>query len=96
MKLDMGQIERIREETGIEPIPELEPSLERLEENFGDHTFYVDPMGLYIWQATDPSAETRNEVMALRIASWADDEMSVLQVHEPKPTGRVIALHTIH
>lgn len=96
MKLDVVQIERIRDETGIEPIPELEPSLDRLEENFGDHTFYVDPMGLYIWQAVDGSVERRTEVMALQVASWADDDMTVLQVHEPKATGRTVVLETIH
>ncbi len=96
MKLDTAQIERIRSQTGIRPVPEAEPTYSCLEENFGEHTFYVDPMGLYVWEAFDEAEAARTEVMALQIASWADDEMTMLQVHAPKATGKIVVLETIH
>ena len=84
-------------QTGIQPIPELEPSHIRLEEQFGEHTFYLDPMGLYIWEILDESETAQTEVMALQIASWADEDMTMLQTHEaPKATGKVVVLEAIN
>jgi hypothetical protein len=97
LKLDMTQIEHIRVQTGIQPIPELEPSQSRLEEHFGEHTFYVDPLGLYIWEIFDESETAQKEVMALQIASWADEDMTMLQTHEaPKATGKVVVLEAMN
>ncbi len=96
MKLDANQIDRISAETGIHPIPETEPSFERLEENFGEHTFYVDPLGLYIWERVEEAEPSQTEVMALQIASWADDDMTTLLVHAPKATGKVVIFEAIH
>lgn len=96
MKLDTAQIEVIRKETGIQPIPKAEPSYNRLEDNFGEHTFYVDSFGLYVWEACQDSEGGRTEVMALQIASWVDDDMTTLQVHPPKATGKVIVLEALH
>lgn len=96
MKLDTTQIERIHEETGIQPIPEAAPSYRCLEENFGEHTFYVDPIGLYVWETFEDSEVTQAKILALQIASWTDDDMTTLQAHPPKAMRKVVVLEAIH
>jgi len=96
LKLNTTQVERIRTETGIYPIPDTEPSYNTLEDSFGEHTFYVDPIGLYVFETCEDTEMGRKQVRAHQIASWTDDEMTTLQVQPPQATGTVVVLDVIH
>lgn len=96
MKLDIAQVERIRAEVGIWPIPEPKLSYGHLEDNYGERPFYLDPMGLYVWEASDDSEVGRKEIMALQIASWVDENMTALEVHTPRATGKVVVVEAHH
>ena len=56
MKLTSAQIERTLSQFEAEAIPESHPVLPRLNELFGDHTFFIDSDGLNIVEPTDGSA----------------------------------------
>ena len=48
MKLTSAQIERTLSQFDAEAIPDSHPALPRLNELFGDHTFFLDSKGLNI------------------------------------------------
>jgi hypothetical protein len=54
MKLTSAQIERTLSQFEAEAIPDSHPALPRLNELFGDHTFFLDSKGLNI---VEPTAE---------------------------------------
>ena len=56
MKLTSAQIERTLRQFEAEAIPDSHPALPRLNELFGDHTFFLDRKGLNIVEPTaDPT-----------------------------------------
>ena len=91
MKLSDDQVKAVEEQTGLQPIPEDNPAMSQLRDNFGDHTFYVDDRGLYVLESPqeDQSDETAT---AVQIASWTDENRNALQAHEPQATDAVFKL----
>ena len=96
MKLTAKQIEIVEQNTGLQPIPEDNPAMTQLKENFGDHTFYLDERGLYVLEAPAQSegegkgnADDQSHATAVQVASWADDQKTALQPHEPVATDAV-------
>jgi len=53
MKLSSEKLGSVLEQIDAEVIPDDHPSLPKLKEVFGDHTFFVDDGGLTIIQALD-------------------------------------------
>ncbi len=99
MKLTAKQIENVEQNTGLQPIPEDNPAMSQLKENFGDHTFYLDERGLYVLEAPTQSdgeakagTEEESHATAVQVASWADDQKTALQPHEPVATDAVVKL----
>jgi hypothetical protein len=73
------------------PIPEGNPILPKLNELYGDHTFFLDSDGLHIVEpaAGDGGAPTGQVV---KLATWNDAGHTSLAAHRPEPTSIVIAL----
>lgn len=90
MKLALQQIERIREQTGMDPIPQTEAVIEVLRNHFGDHTFYLDEEGLRIWESISEEGSSSEKLQGYRIASWAGEAKDSLVPHDPAPVGMVI------
>ena len=86
MKLSASQIEQIHEKRGIDPLPEDYPPMSNLLEAFGEHTFYLTADGLHIWEAIKISGAEGQVIIALEIASWANEEKSDLALHAPQLT----------
>jgi hypothetical protein len=59
MKLTSAQIERTLSQFEAQAIPESHPVLTRLNELFGDHTFFVDSDGLSIVTACSAENSSR-------------------------------------
>ncbi len=91
MKLSDDQVQVIEEQTGLQPIPEDNPAMPQLKENFGDHTFYVDDRGLYVLESANDD-ESEDQATAIQIASWTDENRTALQPHEPQATDAVFKL----
>ena len=93
MKLNEQQTEQIEQQTGLAPVPEDNPSAETLKEHFGEHTFYVDKVGLYVWEPVGEPVEGRREpAAAVLLAAWADEPGSALRPTQPKVTNVVVDL----
>lgn len=84
MILSTDQIKQIRGRLGIDPIPADYPGLGELQKVFGHHSFYLTADGLHIWEhAADAGGD---KVVAVKVASWANENKSDLAVHTPEVT----------
>ena len=92
MKLSEPQTQRVQEETGASVVPEDNPSMPALKQNFGDHTFFLDAEGLHIWETVadelseDAKLAEDAKLVGVRIAAWTNDEKTSLVPHEPAPS----------
>lgn len=86
MRLSEPQTQRVQEETGASVVPEDNPSMPALKQNFGDHTFFLDAEGLHIWESVDDEPAADGKLVGVRIASWSSAEKSSLVPHEPAPS----------
>jgi hypothetical protein len=93
MKLSSEKLGAILEQIDAEIIPDDHPSLPKLRDVFGDHTFFVDAKGLTIIQPADKHQLTGELV---KIASWNDSDPPHLVAHTPKDTDILIKLEPTH
>ena len=93
MKLSTAQIAEVKEQTGIDPLPDEHPNTPDLKEAFGDHTFYLDTNGLHVLEsAPGEMIEDKQAVAVIRVASWADDERTALAPHDPQVSEAALAV----
>lgn len=90
MKLSDDHIALLRNTIGLEPIDNSNPSIPQLERHFGDHTFYVNKEGLYVWERREDGQAGEEMIVAYRIASWADAANSSLTPRDPVEIDLVI------
>ena len=93
MKLSSEKLGSVLEQIDAEVIPDDHPSLPKLREVFGDHTFFIDDNGLTIIQPLDQHRQTGGLV---KIARWDDTDPSYLVAHTPEQTDILIKLETAH
>ena len=78
-------------------IPESHPVLTRLNELFGDHTFFVDSDGLSIVEPIDGAAPGSTQAArVVNVANWSDESLANLAAHEPEPTDAIVELGYKH
>lgn len=90
MKLSASQIQVIHAKTGAQPIPETNLVLKQFVEAFGEHTFYIDPLGLVIWEPEPGVNGARLAVRAVQVAAWSDGDRSRLVPHPRRPGETLI------
>ena len=84
-KLTSAQIERTLSQLEAEAIPDSHPALPRLNELFGDHTFFLDSKGLNIVEPTaEPTGGKTQVARDVNVANWSDANTSDLAAHEPE------------
>ena len=97
MKLTSAQVERTLSQFEAQALPDSHPMVPRLNELFGDHTFFLDSNGLHI---VEPAGEgPRAGVQAGRVvnlANWSDANLTKLATHEPEPTDSIVELGFKH
>ena len=77
MKLTSAQIERTLSQFEAQAIPESHPVLTRMNELFGDHTFFVDSDGLSIAEPIDRPAPRRTQAArVVNVANWSDESLA--------------------
>lgn len=86
MRLSEVQTQRVQEQTGATVVPEDNPSMPLLKQNFGDHTFFLDNDGLHVWESVDENPSDGAKLVGVRIASWSEGEETALVPHEPAPS----------
>lgn len=92
MRLSGPQTQRVQDETGASVVPEDNPSMPALKQNFGDHTFFLDSEGLHIWESVDDEPSDDGKLVGVRVASWSSDDKTALVPHEPAPSQVLEAL----
>ena len=96
MKLNSAQVQRTLDQFEARVIPDEAPVIAKLNDLFGDHTFFLDQHGLNIVEpveAAEPSAECARVV---NLGNWSDDRRSTLKLHEPAETDIVVTLGSKH
>jgi hypothetical protein len=94
MKLTSAQVERTLSQFEAQTIPDDHPLVPRLNELFGDHTFFLDSNGLNIVEPAEPTqaGQSAKVVNVVNLASWSDADPPSLAPHEPEPTDVVVVL----
>lgn len=89
MKLNAAQISTVEDQLACEAIADDNSVVPRLQEAFGDHTFFLSQQGLSIVEASPAQEAAQGTVIYL--ASW-DEEQKSLLVHEPKAEPKAVDL----
>lgn len=92
MKLTAQQMAQVFDQTGADPVPEDHSVMDDLREAFGDHTFYMAPEGLCVWEPVSNADSGSQVATAMIVASWTDEEKTELLPHAPQPTTIVVTL----
>ncbi len=94
MKLNDRQLAVIESHTGAIPLADTDPAAEPLKGAFGEHTFFLDPNGLYVFEGVNvPDAEAGTEpAVLIQIAEWTDETRTSIAPVEPKPADLVLDL----
>ena len=94
MKLDERQLAAIEARTGAKPLPADDPAATHLTGAFGEHSFFLDPNGLYVFEGIEvPDAEHGAEpALLVQIAEWTDETKSAIAPIEPKPADLIVDL----
>ena len=92
MKLNDDQVQQVGNQTGLQPIPDDNPATPRLQERFGEHTFYLDANGLYIWEPVDDVEDANEPVAAIMLAAWEGEDKQALKPTTPTRSQVVVEL----
>ncbi len=93
MKLSPEKLDSILEQIDLDVIPDDHPSLQKLKNAFGDHTFFVDASGLII---VEPLEEDPVTGELIKIAVWDDADPPHLVPQTPEETDVLIELESTH
>ena len=97
MKLNCVQVERALNQFEASAIPDDHPLIPKLNELFGDHTFFLSSHGLNIVEPNEGTAAPGAPVgTVVNLANWSDTDQTSLTIHEPEPTKIVVILETKH
>lgn len=92
MRLNATQVGAVSAQLGAEPVPDETMTHTNLLNHFGDHTFYIGPEGAYVWEPVAFPKSENPQIEAVQIASWADDERTMLKPEPPEPTGTIVTV----
>ncbi|EFI51373.1 MULTISPECIES: hypothetical protein [Afipia] len=92
MKLNATQVKQTLNQMNAQVLPDNHPAVGKLSEVFGDHTFFVDEVGLKVFEPTGSMEAEAQAGSVVSLADWNDETFGSLKPHEPEPTGTVVAL----
>ena len=96
MKLNSAQLEQALSQFDAQAIPDDHPLVPKLNELFGDHTFFLDSNGLNVVEANESTNAGAPAGTVVNVASWSDAQLTSLMPHEPEPTEVVVILERKH
>lgn len=92
MKLTPAQIKQTTTQMEARPVPDDSQLAPKLNEVFGNHTFFLASSGLHIVDPAESGEAGERDGRVMRLASWADADRTSLAPHPPEFTGVVIKL----
>ena len=96
MKLNSAQVQRTLGQFEARVIPDEDPVIAKLNDLFGEHTFFLDQYGLNIVEPVEAAEPAAESVRVVKLASWSNDSRSDLKLHEPAETDIVVTLGSKH
>jgi len=96
MKLNSAQVEQTLTQFEAQVIPEDHPLVPKLNELFGDHTFFLDSDGLNVVEPNNNMEAGPPAGTVVNVANWSDAQLTSLMPHEPEPTELVVILESNH
>lgn len=96
MKLNSAQVEQTLAQFEAEVISDDHPLVPKLNELFGEHTFFLDGNGLNVVEPNDGTHAGVPAGTVVNVASWSDAQLTSLTPHEPEPTEVVVILESRH
>jgi hypothetical protein len=96
MKLSSAQVARTLSQFEAHAIPDDDPLVPKLNELFGDHTFFLDSNGLNVVEPREVGEAGAREGTVVNLANWSDSKLTSLAPHEPEPTEIVVMFETAH
>lgn len=96
MKLNSAQVEQTLTQFEAQVIPDDHPLVPKLNELFGDHTFFLDHNGLNVIEPNESTNVARPAGTVVNLANWSDAQLTGLVPHEPEPTEVVVILGSQH
>jgi hypothetical protein len=92
MRLTDAAIDRVMTQFEAQAIPTGHPLNAKLNEVFGDHTYFIDGRGLAIIERDEPDEDGSEMGRVVKLASWSDASQTKLAPHEREFTDVVVAL----
>lgn len=81
MKLNDAQIALVAEKLNVQAMDPEDEAARSLAETFGEHTFYLDPLGLSIFEHSPSDAGA--SLVLVQITEWTDESRTGLKPIEP-------------
>jgi hypothetical protein len=92
MKLTPEQIKQTTSQIEARPVPEDGDLVQKLNQMFGHHTFFIASTGLHIVDSAESSRAEQPAGRIVRLANWANSEHTTLAPQDPEFTGVIIKL----
>lgn len=93
MQLTDAQISKVEKKTDLLAIRKDNAALDKLEEAFGEHTYFMNEDGLFVFMREE---ETDKTAHLLAFAMWdEDDKNKLLQLAEPTSAGISLDLEQV-
>ena len=96
MKLNSAQVEQALTQFEAQVIPDDHPLVPKLNELFGDHTFFLNIDGLNVVEPNRDAAAGTRAGTVVNLANWTDAHLTSLALHEPESTEITVILETEH
>jgi hypothetical protein len=96
MKLSSAQVDKTLAQLEAEVIPDDHPLVPKLNELFGDHTFFLDRNGLNVIEPNEHAQAAVPAGTVVNVANWSDAQLTGLVPHEPEQTEVVVILESQH
>jgi hypothetical protein len=90
MKLSPARVEQTLNQFEAHVIPDSHPSMPRIKDLWGDHTYFLAINGLNIVEPLDRRAPDAEAAMVVNLANWADEDATSLAPHQPEATEIVV------
>jgi hypothetical protein len=96
MKLNSAQVEQTLTQFEAQVVPDDHPMVPKLNEMFGDHTYFLDGNGLNVVEPSKDSDAGAAVGTVINVADWGDADMTSLAPHKPEPTEILVVLEKKH
>lgn len=94
MKMNPSQIEQTLHQFNAKAIPPADPIMSKLEQMFGEHTYFLDSKGLNIVEPVDAEQNDGRLGVVVSLADWEEGDGAMLKPHQPEKTELTVQFET--